>query len=121
MVATSQAGRRTGAVMLVDDQGKLAGLFTDSDLARLLEAREESFLDQPIASRMTLSPSTATSGSLLQDAMALMSQRRISELPVVDSEMRPLGLLDVTDLVSLSESSRGPATVPFPSAPGEAS
>ena len=121
MVATSQAGRRTGAVMLVDDQGKLAGLFTDSDLARLLEAREESFLDQPIASRMTLSPSTATSGSLLQDAMALMSQRRISELPVVDSEMRPLGLLDVTDLVSLSESSRGPATVPFSSVPGEAS
>ena len=117
MVATSRAGRRTGAVMLVDEQGKLAGLFTDSDLARLLEAREEAVLDQPIASRMTRSPATATGGSLLQDAMALMSNRRFSELPVVDSDMRPMGLLDITDVVSLTESSRGPATVPFPVAP----
>ena len=118
MVATSHTGRRTGAVMLVDEQGRLAGLFTDSDLARLLEAREEAVLDQAIGSRMTRSPATAASGSLLQDAMVLMSNRRISELPVVDSAMRPTGLLDITDLVSLTESNRGPVTVPFPGAPG---
>ncbi|MGB0759953.1 MAG: KpsF/GutQ family sugar-phosphate isomerase [Rubripirellula sp.] len=113
MVATSRSGRRTGAVMLVDEQGKLAGLFTDSDLARLLEAREEAALDASIASRMTLDPATAMSGALLQDAMALMSQRRISELPVVNAESQPVGLLDITDLVSLTETRLGPATVPF--------
>ena len=113
MVATSQSGRRTGAVMLVDEQGKLAGLFTDSDLARLLEAREETALDASIASRMTQEPATASSGTLLQDAMALMSQRRISELPVVNAESQPVGLLDITDLVSLTEARQGPATVPF--------
>ena len=113
MVATSQSGRRTGAVMLVDEQGKLAGLFTDSDLARLLEDREEAALDAAIAGRMTLDPATAVSGSLLQDAMALMSQRRISELPVVNAESQPVGLLDITDLVSLAEARQGPATVPF--------
>lgn len=113
MIAASQSGRRTGAVMLVDDNGKLAGLFTDSDLARLLEAREEAALDASIESRMTASPATAASGSLLQDAMALMSQRRISELPVVDADLKPIGLLDITDLVSLTESRQSPASVPF--------
>src|SRR5262245_12559170 len=37
--SSRRAGRRTGAVMLLDEDGKLAGLFTDSDLARLIEAR----------------------------------------------------------------------------------
>src|SRR5579871_2253949 len=42
-------GRRTGAVMLVDSEGRLSGLFTDSDLVRLLENRREDQLDRPIA------------------------------------------------------------------------
>ena len=37
--------------MLVDDAGRLAGLFTDSDLARLIERRSDAALDQPIESR----------------------------------------------------------------------
>ncbi|MGI9472649.1 MAG: KpsF/GutQ family sugar-phosphate isomerase [Rubripirellula sp.] len=113
MVTASKSGRRTGAVMLVDEQGCLSGLFTDSDLARLLEQREESALDQPIESKMTRDPATAASNSLLQDAMAVMSHRRISELPVIDDERRPVGLLDITDLVSLTETNDGPVTVPF--------
>lgn len=113
MVATSKTGRRTGAVMLVDDQGRLAGLFTDSDLARLLENRDEASLDQPIASRMTRDPTTALSRSMLQDAVATMSHRRISELPVIDSDHRPIGMLDITDVVSLAEPSPEPATIRF--------
>jgi arabinose-5-phosphate isomerase len=46
-----QAGRRTGAVMLVDEAGRLCGLFTDSDLARLIEVRRDEALDRPIAHR----------------------------------------------------------------------
>ena len=42
-------GRRTGAVMLTDDDGRLCGLFTDSDLARLFEQRRDDALDRPIA------------------------------------------------------------------------
>ena len=115
MVTASKTGRRTGAVMLVDDNGRLAGLFTDSDLARLLENRDEAALDEPIASRMTVNPATATAGSLLQEAMAIMSHRRISELPVIDSDQRPIGMLDITDLVSLTDSHDAPATLPLTS------
>lgn len=115
MVAASKSGRRTGAVMLIDENGTLAGIFTDSDLARLLEQRDDSALDQPIASRMTVNPATATTGTLLQDAMAVMSHRRISELPVIDHRRRPLGILDITDVVSLTESLPHAATVPISS------
>ena len=105
MVTASQSPRRTGAVMLVDESGVLAGLFTDSDLARLLETRDDRALDQPISIRMTIDPTTAQQGSLLSEAMAVMSHRRISELPVIDDCGRPIGMLDITDLVSLSDSS----------------
>ncbi len=113
MVAASRGGRRSGAVMLVGSEGKLAGLFTDSDLARLLEARHDGALDAPISHYMTARPTTVPSGSLLLDAIALMSRRRISELPVLDANDRPIGMLDITDVVSLGEDASGPATIPL--------
>ena len=119
MITASKTGRRTGAVMLVDDEGQLAGIFTDSDLARLLENREDAALDEPIASRMTIDPNTAPANMMLQDAIAVMSHRRISELPVIDRDHRPLGLLDITDVVSLRDTgdkinaNDGPATIPL--------
>lgn len=96
-------GRRTGAIMLVDDDGRLAGIFTDSDLARLLQRRDESNLDQPISTRMTHRAATVESGGMLREAMAVMSHRRISELPVIDANNRPIGLIDITDVVALGD------------------
>ncbi|MDA8744875.1 KpsF/GutQ family sugar-phosphate isomerase [Rubripirellula amarantea] len=117
MVSASQAGRRSGAVMLVNDDLRLSGIFTDSDLARLLEARDEAALDEPIANRMTTSPTTVAKGMLLQDAVAVMSQKRISELPVVDAQGKPVGLIDITDIVTLSDKSNGTPTIPMTSSP----
>ena len=62
---------------------------------------------------MTVNPATTRAGALLQEAMAIMSHRRISELPVIDHEHRPIGMLDITDLVSLTESRDDPAVIPF--------
>ena len=111
MVTSGSQQRRSGAVMLVDAAGRLAGLFTDSDLARLLQHRDDAALDQAIAVRMTASPMTVPSGTLLAEAMARMSHHRISELPVLDEQHRPIGLLDITDVVSLAESEQGPAAI----------
>jgi arabinose-5-phosphate isomerase len=92
-------GRRTGAVMLLDDAGRLCGLFTDSDLARLIEARRDAALDRPIAEVMTRDPITVTAGVRVTDAVELLRHHKISELPVVDDAGRPVGLLDITDLI----------------------
>jgi arabinose-5-phosphate isomerase len=94
-------GRRTGAILLVDEDGRLSGIFTDSDLARLFEARRDEAFDQPISQVMTSSPRTVPSGSMLADAVAILAELKISELPVVDPAGMPVGLLDVTDVVGM--------------------
>ncbi len=99
--ARSTSSRRTGAVMLVDNDGRLRGLFTDSDLARLLEQHRDDQLDRPIVEVMTQSPLTIDADALLQQAVELLSVRKISELPVIDDDGRPIGLIDITDVISL--------------------
>lgn len=92
--------RRTGAVMIIDEAGRLAGLFTDSDLARLFEHRLDAALDGPIAAVMTTRPTTVVAGTRLRDAVTILETRRLSELPVVDETGRPVGLVDIVDLVA---------------------
>ena len=94
-----QPGRRTGAVMLLDTDGRLAGLFTDSDLARLIEARRDDALDRPVSEVMTAKPLTVPYGARVIEAVELLRRHKISELPVVDADGKPVGLLDVTDLI----------------------
>lgn len=101
LVGVSMPGRRTGAIMLVDSAGRLTGLFTDSDLARLFESRRDHELDSPIARVMTAQPLTARLGTSMTEAVTLMARRKISELPVVDADGKPAGLVDVTDVVGI--------------------
>ncbi len=101
MVNVSRPGRRTGAVMLVNESGQLTGIFTDSDLARLLERCEDNRLDQPISNVMTRKFHTISQHSRLPEATDLMAKLKISELPVVTEDKLPLGLIDLTDLVGM--------------------
>jgi arabinose-5-phosphate isomerase len=66
----------------------------------LLERRQDTLLDRPIAESMTRRPLTTTPDALLSEAIEILSQNRISELPVVDGDEHPLGILDVTDVVA---------------------
>jgi arabinose-5-phosphate isomerase len=97
-----KSGRRTGAVMLIDPSGVLTGLFTDSDLAKLLENRRDHQLDRPIHEVMTRDPFTIGLETLLVEAVELLSTHHLSELPVVDSSGSPAGLLDITDVIALT-------------------
>jgi arabinose-5-phosphate isomerase len=100
-VTGRHAGRRTGAVILVDEQDQLTGLFTDSDLARLFEERNDAALDRAVADVMTREPLTVLVGSRVGAALEIMKKYKISELPVVDGGQRPVGMLDVTDLIGV--------------------
>ncbi|WP_339742253.1 KpsF/GutQ family sugar-phosphate isomerase [uncultured Rubinisphaera sp.] len=93
--------RRTGAVMIVDDEEKLIGIFTDSDLARLLANHQEQKLDRPIREVMTSRPTTISRTAVLGEAVDMMAERKLSELPVVDDDGFPVGMLDITDLIAL--------------------
>jgi arabinose-5-phosphate isomerase len=93
--------RRSGAVILTDDAGKISGIFTDGDLRRLVTDDDGTGLKRPIASVMKRDPKRVAVDALASDAMALMRQYRIDELPVVDADDKPVGLIDVQDLVVL--------------------
>jgi arabinose-5-phosphate isomerase len=98
---STRPGRRSGAIMLVDESGRLAGLFTDSDLARLIERRNDAALDQPIQSVMAKSPTCVPSGARMTTAIDILTERKFSELPIVDRQGRPVGMIDVTDVVAM--------------------
>ena len=100
--------RRTGAVMIVSDEGHLVGIFTDSDLARLFGNHQDDALDRPIGEVMTSEPISVLEGTRLEDAVSLLDTRRISELPVVNERGCPSGLIDIVDLAGgdLSASSK---------------
>ncbi len=115
-VCQSRPGRRTGAILLTDAEGKLAGIFTDSDLARLLEGRHDASFDDPIQQVMTRRPTTVTLGTRLTEAIEMLASRKISELPVVDEQGKPVGMVDITDVVGMetnrSAKNSTPATSP---------
>ena len=112
LVDVSKPGRRSGAVMITDSHGILTGIFTDSDLAKMLEHHRESELDRPISEVMTVRFSAIQQGARLEDAISIMAHRKISELPVVDSSDRPLGMIDITDILEIEQS---PSTKPLAS------
>ncbi|MCZ7633563.1 MAG: KpsF/GutQ family sugar-phosphate isomerase [Phycisphaerales bacterium] len=97
----SRAGRRPGAILLVDPaSGRLSGIFTDGDLRRLI-LRDAAELARPISEVMTRSPRSLPHDALLRDAVRMVREHRQDEIPVVDGEGRPVGLLDVQDLVAM--------------------
>ena len=94
--------RRTGAMLLVDDAGRLSGILTDADLRRALLARSpDEVLQLPVAELMTRHPKCVRAGDLASEALAVLNRFRIDELPVLDEAGRPVGIIDVQDLLGL--------------------
>ncbi|MDR0703834.1 MAG: KpsF/GutQ family sugar-phosphate isomerase [Planctomycetaceae bacterium] len=94
------SGRRSGAILLTGKDGKLSGIFTDSDLAKLFEQRHEHLIDLPIRMTMTSNPTAVLAGTRMSEAITIMSEKRISELPVVDKDGLPIGMIDITDVIA---------------------
>jgi len=100
-IRSSGADRRAGAFLLVDGTGRLSGIFTDGDLRRLVQREGEKGLLRPLREVMTRSPVHLGAEDQVRDAVRLVRERRLDEIPVIDAEGRPIGLLDVQDLVTL--------------------
>ena len=92
--------RRTGAIVLVDDAGQLSGIFTDADFRRLMR-KDAKGMTKPVREVMTRQPLHLTVENLVRDAVQIMRQRRLDEIPVLDREGRPVGLVDVQDLIAM--------------------
>jgi arabinose-5-phosphate isomerase len=89
---------RAGRASVVDRKGRLVGIFTDGDLRRHLETKP-GLINCRVKDVMTKNPTTIKEGRLAAEAFEIMRSKRIDELPVIDDKRRPIGLLDVQDLL----------------------
>jgi len=90
------SARRLGMTCVVDEDGKLAGIITDGDLRRHLSLPD--LMAQPASAVMTAAPLTIARSLLAVQALALMEQRKITSLVVVDADRRVEGVLHLHDL-----------------------
>ena len=89
---------RAGSASVVDANGRLTGIFTDGDLRRHLET-EPDLINKRVKDFMTKNPAAIKKEKLAAEAFDILRSRKIDEIPVVDDKKRPIGLLDVQDLL----------------------
>jgi arabinose-5-phosphate isomerase len=91
---------KSGSLSIVDSRGRLAGIFTDGDLRRLM-ASDENLLLQPLKKVMTRNPIRIRDNALAVEALKIFNERNIDDLVVVNAKNEPVGLVDSQDLPKL--------------------
>jgi len=89
---------RAGAASIVDKRGRLVGIFTDGDLRRHIEIYKD-LTSTKIRQVMTKNPIAVKKDKLAVEALSILQEKKIDEVPVVDEKHRPIGMLDVQDLL----------------------
>ena len=89
--------KRLGCALIADENNKMLGIFTDGDLRRGLEKYED-LLKMPISQLINKNFSFIQADKKATEASAIMQQKKISVLPVLDEEGKILGLLHLHDL-----------------------
>jgi arabinose-5-phosphate isomerase len=89
---------RAGSATVVDKNGRVKGIFTDGDLRRHL-GTDPKLLQRDVNEVMTRSPRTLKKGCLAVEALRILQEYKIDEIPIVDEKGRAIGLVDVQDLL----------------------
>ncbi len=90
--------RNVGALVVVDDDGKVVGMLSEREVVRALADSAERALNESVSDVMSRRPITCGPEARLADLMALMTEHRVRHLPVVDAG-HLLGLVSIGDLV----------------------
>ena len=95
------SAKKLGMTTVLTDDGKLAGIFTDGDLRRLMEKRGGATLSMTAGDCMVSSPQTIGPDVLASEALNLMEKRKITSVVVVDASQKVLGVVHLHDLWGL--------------------
>ena len=96
--ALKQLADHNVGAMMVMDQGRLVGVFSERDYTRKIALAGKSSKETRVQDIMTASVLTVTPKTSTDDCMALMSQKKIRHLPVVDAD-KVLGMISIRDLM----------------------
>ncbi len=92
--------KRFGVSGILDEAGRLAGIFTDGDLRRLIQD-ETNFLALHAEDVMIKAPKTVSATTLAEECLRILETHRIAQLLVCDRENRPVGIIHIHDLITL--------------------
>jgi arabinose-5-phosphate isomerase len=87
-----------GMTVVVDDQDRVAGVYTDGDLRRSIDHKID-LHDAVVRDVMTAAPKTVQPGMLAAEALQIMDKTKINALPVVDDDNKLVGALNMHDLL----------------------
>jgi arabinose-5-phosphate isomerase len=91
-------GKRLGCVVMLADDRRVAGIFTDGDLRRMAE-KHDNFYDLTASEVMIKNPKTITTDSVLDAALAIMEKHSITQLPTVDEQGKLAGIIHLHDIL----------------------
>ena len=91
---------RSGAAVVVDENRKLAGIFTDGDFRRRA-AEDDDVLKRKMSEVMTADPAVINIDAQVVEVIKLIEARRVDDLIVIDSDGKVAGLIDIQDLPGL--------------------
>jgi CBS domain-containing protein len=84
--------------LLITENGKLAGIFTERDYARKLILKGKSSKDTPIGELMTPNPFTVSPDTSIDQCMQMMTDKHIRHLPVTEGDQL-VGMISIGDVV----------------------
>lgn len=99
-VLSAMTGKRAGAAVVVDDQQRLAGIFTHGDFVRLYQVEPE-VGHRSVGEHMTREPVCIHVDKLAVEVLNMLERHRIDDLVVVDDQRHPVGMIDSQDLTRL--------------------
>jgi arabinose-5-phosphate isomerase len=91
-------GKRLGCVLMKDEHGYTAGIFTDGDLRRVAEKHDD-FYKFTAEQVMIKNPKTISANAVLDAALALMEKYSITQLPTVDGNKQLVGIIHLHDIL----------------------
>ena len=91
--------QQVGCLLVLDGDGKLAGIFSERDCLTKIVPEFQKWLDRPIRDAMTKEPVTQTLDSTIGFALTLMSEGGFRHLPIVDEQGQPTGIISVKDVM----------------------
>jgi CBS domain-containing protein len=100
LACSMMASRQVGALAVVEDDGRITGMFSERDVIAGLHNAGVAIFERPVSELMTADVISCGADTEVRDAAELMIGNRVRHLPVVDKDGYPLTIVSIRDIVT---------------------